>query len=213
MSLWMMVGAASAWAQSGEIGRFAAAVEVGSLTSRDASYDLFSQRDAIVSPGLRVGVRVLPWLEVTGSWHRSVRGLSVEVPEADDGLDDFMGGNSSLATALVTDQFAVGPRVDLLVRDVFMPYATAQVTAIRAGARLDDDPSVRTNPNQLRYSGLGAGVQVLGGAEVLVPTAAPLHVSIHADLGVSTPVVVRIGELGRLRPGGLVGHAGVGVRF
>lgn len=191
---------------------FLVALEVGGLSHRDPAFDVFSDRNGMATIGLKLGQRLFEGGELVVGWQRSWQGTRVIVPAAIDDAD-FSGGDQELRTALVTDQFVLGPRADVLIRDIFLPYATVQLSAIRAGARLDDDASVPNNPNQLRASGLGFGVQGLLGGEIYVDTGTAVSVSIYGELGYATPTLIKLGELGRIRPGGMVGHFGAGVRF
>lgn len=188
------------------------AAEFGALTNRDAAYDLFSSRNTMRSFGARVGYRLFPGVEVVASWHRSRRGLQMSVPPSETALT-FEDGSGTVATALTTDQIALGPRIDTVIRDIFLPYATVQATALVGSAQLDDDVSDRNNANQIRYGGVGVGVQAFAGAEISVETGVPVRVSFFGELGYATPMRVPLGDLGQIRPGGLTGNLGAGLRF
>ena len=203
--------AAAAVAQDAEP-RMAVSVEVGTLANPDPGYDLFSDSGFMASYGLKVGYRLSSWLEIDAGWHRTALGSVVRMPGPSFGLD-FEDSDARMNTALSTNQVVVGPRVDVLIRDVFQPYASVRVGVRQATARLDDDPSSSNNPNQWRESGAGLDFLAVGGAEVRTVVADPLQVTVHTELGYGYVSTLQLGDLGPMQPGGLVFRTGVGLRF
>lgn len=193
--------------------RFALTVEMGTLSTRGEGYDLFSSSDSMLGFGLEVGYRPQAHLELVAGWQRSSWGSTVEVRGVEDGGYDFQGGNQTLVAAFESHQMSVGARVDQDVAGVFWPYLTAQAVVIHGIGRLDDDPSRRTNPNQIRSAGWGVGALAMAGAEVRLLRDAGVQVGLHLEMGYGRTTPVQLGGLGRVEPGGFAMRVGAGFRF
>ena len=190
--------------------RFAVAVERGSLGISDEAFDVFSNRDTLPSWGAKVGFRLDSHLELVGSWARSRRGSNIEVFIPSDTFDDPA---QRFVAALTTNQFGAGLRADVTLLDVLLPYVSVQGTVTTGMARLDDDPSRASNPNQLTASGIGAGVLAFAGTELRVPPDSDVQVTLHLELGYGYTSAIALGELGSVQPGGLAARGGLGLRF
>ena len=188
------------------------AFELGSLASRDPSFDLFSDGNALPSRGVKLGYRIAERVELVAGWHRASRGAEVDIPDVGSELD-FDGGASEFYSVFTTDQFTLGPRVDIEIANIVWPYVAAQGLVVRGMARLDEDLSVNNNVNQLRATGAGFGVMGFGGVEIRFPYETIVKLSLHAEVGYGYVSPMRLGEFGSMSIGGFAVRSGVGLRF
>ncbi len=195
--------------------RFEAAVEYSTLAIFDPAFDLFSGfSETLAGGGLKVGYRVHDRVTVLASYHRASRGAEVTSLDSGDTPYDYgYGDEFAMVAAFSSDQFALGPRVDVGIADVLFPYVTAQALVVRGLGRLDEDPEVNNNLNQIRGAGLGAGVLGAGGLQVRVPRNAVVQLAVHLELGYGWVSPIELGDLGRVRPRGFATRGGLGVVF
>lgn len=181
-------------------------LDLGHHYTGQPDYDLFEGNALMLGLGARAQVAVHDRVQIVGTWARSQRGGTLDVPEVGDPSSDF----PEVRTVLTVDQFALGPRGDIEVNEMFFPYVTLQGVVWRGLVRLDDDPDTATNPNQLRSTGVSGGVQALAGFEIRVPDN---WFSVYAEFGHRWIGSAGIGDLGSIRPRGYVQRLGVGFRL
>ena len=140
------------------------------------------------------------------------------------------GGGEAPRTAYSSDQFGLGVKGSYPVREWLRPTVSAQFLLYRGVAKFDADPTSRTNPGQVRVSGLAPGGQFLGGVELRIPQAdRPLTVAFTVEAGYtivakhtySDPRVVGLDDsvtlegvdVGDMEVSGFTFRGGVGLRF
>ena len=129
-------------------------LELGSTHAPDDGYALFSDKNAMGSWGARLGFGLGDRTSLLVDWQHS--GPGGEVMTSDDTV--------AFEAALTVDQLAVGPRFGILIRDVVMPYVTAQAVGMRGRLRIDGDTASNDELDQWKDSALTGGGLAMGGA-------------------------------------------------
>ncbi|MEM6929405.1 MAG: hypothetical protein AAF602_20870 [Myxococcota bacterium] len=181
-------------------------LDLGHQFTNQPDYDLFQGNALMLGLGARAQVAVIDRIQVVGTWQRSQRGGTLDVPEIGDPSSDF----PEIRTVLTVDQFGLGPRADIEVNEMFYPYVMAQGMVWRGLVRLDDDPDTSTNPNQLRATGVTGGVLAMAGFEIRVPDH---WFSAYAEFGHRWIGRASIDNLGTIRPRGYIQRLGVAIRL
>lgn len=182
-------------------------VEFGRMDNDDPGFDVFSNRNRMPSWGVRGGISIGDNLSVIGGWHRVRRGSEAEL---------YWGSSTSetIAAAYFADQFTLGPKVGLRVGEIFYPYASVEGLLYRSTLRFDDDTTTKSNLGQITSAGMAPGIIAMGGSEFRSPTGiVGLMIVFNAELGYSWVGSVNYGEVGDIKPGGLVFRMGAGIRF
>jgi len=182
--------------------------EAGMLANRDPAYEIFGYNRSMPSVGLATAIRPsadrhVP-VALVASWHHSTQGAQVYAPTA-----------RGFAAGFSTDSFALGPRLDVDIGEVFSPYITAQGMVVRGLARFDDEPNRNDNPGQTRYGGVAPGLLSLGGVEFSTPDIPGFSAEFvwRIELGYGLVGRIDLGDAGSMKPGGFVARTGMGVRF
>lgn len=187
--------------------------QYGSLHNGDDAWDQFSERDGMPTWGLRAGYRVHDRVAVSVGWDLVRRGATVGVSNWTSSSSTGWGSDDVYVAALVAHQLCLGARVDASIEGVLLPYLGAQGVITPIWLRFDDDPDDPESPGQVSALGSSYGFDVVGGAELRIPPKAPVQVSWSLDAGYAFRTAADFDELGTMRPGGLVVHTGIGLRF
>ncbi|MEN0066125.1 MAG: hypothetical protein AAGA48_28550 [Myxococcota bacterium] len=175
-------------------------LDLGHQFTDQPDYETFRGRPLMLGLGARAQLKVHDRVQLVGTWQRSQRGSRLTTSDA----------FPAVGAALTVDQFALGPRADIEVTEMFFPYLMAQGLLWRGQIRLDDDPTTSTNPNQLRSIGLTGGLITVAGFEIRVPDH---WFSAYAEFGHRWAGSAAIGDLGTIRPRGYIQRLGVAVRL
>ncbi len=181
-------------------------LDVGHHFTDQPDYELFEGNALMLGLGARAQVGLHDRVQIVGTWQRSQRGGTLDVPEFGEPSANF----PEIRTVLTVDQFGLGPRVDIEITEMFFPYLMAQGMVWRGLVRLDDDPDTSTNPNQLRSTGVSGGVLAMAGFELRVPDH---WFSAYAEFGHRWIGRASIGDVGSIRPRGYVQRIGVAFRL
>lgn len=181
-------------------------VDLGLLANRDQAWDFFGESDVMASAGARVGYALDKKVTFVLGWQHYGRGSSVLVPKRNDWHESFRAAFSG-------DALTLGPKVGTLLGNAIYPYVTTQAVAFLGRIRLDDDPTIRHNPGQLREVAITPGVLGMVGLEARVPINDTLSVAFHTEGGYEWLARGTYGAFGSMRPGGLAIRSGVGLRF
>lgn len=177
-------------------------VELGTLRNTDPAFDLFSNKDAMPSRGVRAGIGLTDHLTVIGGWHRVRRGATLYLSD------------TTVRTAYFADTFTLGPKAHLPIKDIVYPYVTTQAMLFRGIMKFDDDPDTRHNPGQVTEAALSPGVLGMGGVELRTPSPrGDLALAIFLEAGYGWVARATYGEIGTMKPGGFALRSGFGVRF
>ena len=188
--------------------QFLLSAELSSLASADSTFDLFSHRDAIASGGIRAGWRPLRRVMIFADWQHGRTGLTFYEPGSTSGaLDGF---------SLGTNQFRAGAAVNALwLSGVLRPYVAADLIALQATSRFDDDTYDPNSPGQVSSGGFTAGGEGLIGLQVVTRPIGGLNlgISLHLEGGYAVLAPFEITTGGSVRAGGAVIRSGLGVVF
>ena len=188
-------------------------VNLGGLNNGDPMYEGLTGDRGMFTYGASGIVRLHEYVGVVGSYNHTRR-----------------GGGDAPRTAYFSDQFGLGVKGDYAIKEWLRPTLSAQFLLYRGVAKLDADASSRTNPGQVRVSGLAPGGQFLGGVELRIPQAdRPLTVAFTAEAGYtivakhtySDPKVVGLEDsvtlegvdVGDMAVSGFTFRGGIGLRF
>lgn len=193
-SLWL----SAAFAADNEIN-----VEVGTLTNTDNSFSWFADDNGMASFGLKGGVAVHDRVAILGGWQHAGRGATVYTD----------GSTSQFDTALRTEVFSLGGKVDAPVTDWFLPYIAANALLVRGGLTIDEDGDTQGGAD-IRKGSVAPGVAALGGVEFRIPQgSAAFTLAATTEVGYAYVAPMSFDGLGSVQPGGLIVRGGVGVRF
>jgi len=181
---------------------FTIGLDIAHQYTDQPDYALFPGEVFMLGLGARVQVALHERLQVVGTWQRGQRGGSLVVDDVE---------RAEVRSVLTVDQFGLGARGDVEAYDeVLFPYAMAQALLWRGLVRLDDDPTISTNANQLRASGLAGGVLVAAGVEIRVPDQG---FAFYGEVGHRWVDRATIGDFGTIRPRGYIHRLGAAFRF
>lgn len=192
--------------------RFEVGLALGTLETRDL--EPFVAGDVLGSAGLRLGWRAAPRLVVYGDWQRGRVGSRIDAL-ADPETGMATGGAEVTAT-FASNQVALGARVDTTaIGEWVRPYATIAALGVQGTARFDDDAEDPESPGQVAYGGFTAGgIGALGLAGRFAPArGVDAGGQLWAEVGYAGVLPLGLGELGALRPGGVVFRTGASVIF
>lgn len=199
-------------------------LELGTFGAPDPAWENLSDGDAVGSRGIRAGYGLTPSLTLIGSWHHSADGAEIEGPGSEEEYDTLF------RTAFLSDQFAVGPKLQWRWKRWLVPYATVQGVGWLGRARIDDDFDDDANINQYQFTGFAPGAMVTAGLD-LIPTRVGRRVRLASHLEAGYGVTSRMTltqaggsdrantdgekavELGAVGFRGFALRWGVGVRF
>ena len=199
-------------------------LELGTFGSPDPAWDYLGDSNAVGSRGVRAGYGLTPNITLIGSWHYSADGAEIDGPEVEDDSDVLF------RTAFISNQFAVGPKVQWRWKRWLVPYATVQGVGWLGRARLDDDFDDDENINQYQFTGFAPGGMVTAGIDIIpkrVGRNIRLASHLEAGYGITSRMTLtqdggsdranvegeRAVELGSVGFRGFALRWGVGVRF
>jgi len=181
-------------------------LEMGSLAVRDPAWNTFSSADAMTTLGLRAGYRVHDRVAVIGSYHHTRTGSDV--------FDD--DGEGLLArAAFFGNEFTLGAKADVSIKDFMLPYVTVSGLVFHSDARFDDAPNDDDNPGQIKETALSGGFRGMGGLEFRIPRWEPpgFTVGAYLEFGYTYLSPLSFGDLGDMELGGFTARGGLGVRY
>ena len=180
--------------------------EVGSLAARDPAWDTFSGTNAMVTLGLRGGYRVHDRVAVIASYHHTRTGSDL--------YGDASGDLFSRA-AFFGNEFSLGAKADLSVKDFMLPYVTLSGVLLYSDVRFDDDPDDNDNAGQVKETALAGGARGMGGLEFRIPRWNPPGITAGAyfELGYTYLSPLSFGDLGDMDLGGFTVRGGIGLRY
>ncbi|MEQ1572096.1 MAG: hypothetical protein ABMA64_41090, partial [Myxococcota bacterium] len=191
--------------------RYGLALELGSLANNDPAFDWFADGNSIGSVGVRAGFRPAAWLEARLGWHGGRRGSTVGTGDA---TYDLVNQESTFRAALTSHQGMAGVRVDATYDNALYAYVAADALLYAGRIRLDDDPTVDSNPGQVQVWGVAPGVAALGGVEVRIPPGLEaVQFAWNLELGYAYYPPVQFDRFGAMQPGGFTARSGLAVWF
>jgi hypothetical protein len=196
--------------EEGRLLRYEFNIEAGSLANTDPVWDLVGGDTAMPSFGLSAGFRVIDRIAIVGAWHHVQRGAGVSAPIGPGGEDAEFG---SFVSAYYGNEYSLGAKADVSLDDVFLPFLSAQGLVLQSQLKMDGDPEVDDESNEVGFSGVAPGFLVTGGAEIRFPPGAAVQVGLDLELGYGYVADTDLDELGTMEAGGFVIRSGIGVRF
>ena len=189
-------------------------LELGAMASSDRTVDVLTGSNALSALGLRLGYGITPNIGVVASWHRSQHASFLSGDTATSYFDMDMG--------LITNQLALGPKVDLQLTHWLRPYVTVQAMGVLGTLRIDEDPGddedVLLKYTDTSWGGFAAaGVDLVPGDE-----SRRLHPALHLELGYGKVFSLQFEDdeagndaiaIGDINLQGLTVNAGIGIRF
>lgn len=184
------------------------ALETGGQRTDDPAWNELSDSDSWRTLGVSGGYALLPYLDVTASFHRkalgSEHGFESGAPGADMGFVAAWSGN----------QYGLGVALEPDLTHWLRPYLGARGTLTQSTLRVDDDTDSEENPNQLLDRALAPGFTAAAGARLALGlpdwTIVP---ALHLEMGYGWTTEMDYGELGDLNLRGFAIRGGVGVMF
>jgi hypothetical protein len=180
--------------------------EMASFAAKDPAWDTFSPDNTMTTLGLRAGYRVHDRVAVIGSYHHTRTGSDLY-----DGINDVTLGRA----AFFGNEFALGGKADLSVKDFMLPYVTLSGLLLYSDVRFDDDPDDDDNPGQVKETTFSGGLRGMGGLEFRIPRWEPpgFTVGAYLELGYTYLSPISVGGLGDMDLGGFTVRGGLGVRY
>ena len=184
--------------------------DLGVVSIGHDTYDQFDYDNALPSWGLRGAYALDDHFSLVGSlrWGRQGQRLVTDTQRLD--------------TAFSASQLGLGVRAEAAVTDTFVPYAVANAIGFVGHMQLDDDPTTRKNPGQIRSTGVSLGADLAAGIALRFENDSKVTPIAHLEVGWTGVLPhgygltdaegtrVRIGTLGYSSP---MVRGGLGVRF
>lgn len=185
------------------------AFETGGQHTQDPAFDEVSSSGSWRTLGVSGGYALLPYLAVTGSFHRRTMGSEHSfygggAPGADTGFTAAWYGN----------RYGLGVALEPSISHWLRPYVEVQGTLSQGTLRVDDDTVSEENLNQLQARAFAPGFTAAGGARLALGLPEwPVVPSLHLELGYGWTGQLDYGEMGDMAFRGFMIRSGVGVMF
>lgn len=162
--------------------------------------------------GVNASFALLPYLDLTASFHRRTVGL-------DHRSEDYYYGTSSpysegYRAAWYGNRYGLGAALEPDISHWLRPYVGGQLTLTQGTLRLDDDLDSTENANQLQDRAFAPGFLVAGGARLALGLPEwPVVPALHVEVGYGWTTQLDYGDMGDFAMRGFAIRSGVGVMF
>lgn len=183
-------------------------VELGTIRVGDDNYDLYSERNAMLTLGVRGGLKLHRHFTLIGTWAHHWAGADVFIgePESENG--------TTFQSALVTNHFGVGAKADFGILEIVYPYFAAQVLVVQGRSRIDDDAEDPNSAGQLSRGAVAPGFLTAIGADFQIPKGdAPFTLGLYIEGGYGWVAPLNFADIGSVKSHGFALRSGLGVRF